>query len=599
MSTKAENFHRNSTESSGMDEDYSYFITSDLPVEQIVNVLRLRGVSDKEIDSTVDMITQSRRRIHKVVNKFLGKINSTYPHLDIPQIIHKGMQHANKYGLTDAEKVVFKRRVLKGDIHDEYTYNNQIEYTPMAKFLGINYSQGHMIKVGPAEFSKLNELYALYESTKHIHANLKTNIANYTDCAPEAIIGKYDGTKHNVNISIHPVIAAIFLPKVEYMEKQMLYTNVARMVLSRAQAYLKDFNFHLHNNITPYEMNAELELAHNIATDPNALEHFSEDTPINNIIKRYRAQIELYMSVDNLRQGRYYSMGYDVNDGIAGLIKILNSYEWTFFDSPDSFAVQDEGTLLRKLLAIFSCRPTFTQLSSFTNRQGLGHTTITGMSKTVFVNIPIINIKLPIDLIGNQVHTIRLDLAMTQSDYVIEHKAFVPKNKSVVYSNSVAFFYANRRYPGINFNNTNMTMRYMSIPSTFINTTTINKTIISFKERCAIGRDLFDLRSVVILKSPPLNGLDIATGCSTLIVVDSDSPSSFYQNNGATAYLHYNPASAAIMRAEPNQQSGQTVFSSIPPVTHILEATQDPAEIGFTDEASRRGTIFFYTKVKI
>jgi hypothetical protein len=87
-----------------MDDDYSYFITSDLPVEQIINVLRLRGSSDKEIDKTVDMITLSRRRIHKVVNKFLGKINSTYPHLDIPQIIQKGMQHANKYGLTDQKR---------------------------------------------------------------------------------------------------------------------------------------------------------------------------------------------------------------------------------------------------------------------------------------------------------------------------------------------------------------------------------------------------------------------------------------------------------------------------------------------------------------
>lgn len=597
MSSKTENFHRNSTEQSGVNDDYEYFITSDLPIEQIINVLRLKGSSDKEIDASIEKIKEARARIHKVINKFLGKINSTYSHLDIPQIIQKGMMHANKYGLSEAEKKVFIQHVMKGDINGAYTYQNQLMYTPMAKFLGFDFIHGQMIKIGPADHSKLNELYALYESTKHIHTNLKANIANYRDCAPEAISGPYERNKHNVNLSIHPLIAALFFPKVEYLEKQMLYTNIARMVLSRAQAYLRDFNFHLQSNISPLELNAEFELAHNIAHDPNALEHFRDDTPIDNIIKRYRAQIELYMTVDNLRQGRYYSTGYDANDGISGLVRVLNSYEWTFFDSPDAFAVHDEGTLLRRLLAIFSCRPTFTQLSSFTNRYGLGMTTVTGLSKTVFVNIPVINIKLPIDLVGNQVHTIQLDRAMSQSDYFIEHKALVPKNKSVIYSNQVAFFYANRRYPSINFNNSNMTLRYMSLPATFINQTTINKTLIHFNNRFRIGRDSFDLRSVVVLQRPPINGVDIATGCSAIIVVDPNSPTSFYQNNGASTYIHYNPSIASIQYYDGNQPQGQSQFVSNTPVTYIDESTNDPSRLGFLQEARERGTIFFYTKV--
>lgn len=596
MSQKAENYHRNTTDQSGLDDDYSYFITSDLPVEQIINVLRLKGTPDREVDATIEKIKNARSRIQKVVNKFLGKINSTYSHLDIPQIIHKGMQHANKYGLSDVEKKVFVSHVLKGDIQNNYTYQNQIMYTPMAKFLGFDFVHGQMIKIGPADHSKLNELHALYETSRPIHSNLKTNIANYRDCAPEAINGRYLRDKHNVNVSIHPVVAALFFPKVDYLEKRMLYTNLARMVLSRAQAYLRDFKFH-QSDVTPMEMNADFELAHDIAHDPNALEHFRDDAPIDNILKRYRAQIELYKAVDNLRHGIYYSTGYESNDGISGLIRILNSYEWTFFDSPDAFAVQDEGTVLRKLLAIFSCRPTFTQLSSFSNRYGMGLTTITGLSKTVFVNIPVINIKLPIDLIGNQVHAIQLDRAMSQSDYFIEHKAVVPKNKSVIYSNQVAFFYANRRYPSINFNNSNMTLRYMSMPATFINQTTINKTIIHFNNRFRIGRDWFDLRSVVLLQRPPINGIDIATGCSAVVVVDPNSPTTFYQNNGASIYVHYNPSVAAIQYFDGNQPVGQSQFVSNTPVTYIDESTNDPSRLGFVQEARERGTIFFYTKV--
>jgi len=345
-------------------------------------------------------------------------------------------------------------------------------------------------------------------------------------------------------------------------------------------------------------LDAEFELAHDIAYDPNALEYFKDDTPVDNIIKRYRCQVELYLSVLNLRQGRYYSTDYNMNDGIAGFIRAINSYDWTFFDSPDLYHVQDEGTVLRKLLAIFSCRPTFTQLSSYTNRYGLGQTNITGLAKTVFINIPVVNIKLPIDLVGSQVHTISLARALTQTDFFIEHKTVVPKNKSVIYSNQVAFFYANRRYPTVNFNAANMTCRFMSLPITFINQTTINKSIVHYDNRMRIGRDWFDLRSVVLLQRPPISGVEVATGCSAAISVDPSSPNFKYTNQGASIYIHYNPSIASLQYLEGNQPQGQSQFVSNSPVCWIEEVSNDPSKIGFRSEARERGTIFFYVSIE-
>jgi hypothetical protein len=322
------------------------------------------------------------------------------------------------------------------------------------------------------------------------------------------------------------------------------------------------------------------------------LEYFKDDSPMDNIIKRYRCQIELYLSVLNLRQGRYYSTGYGENDGISGFIRVINSYDWTFFDSPELFQVQDEGTILRKLLAVFSCRPTFTQLSSFSNRYGLGYTTITDYAKTKFVNIPVVNIKLPIDLMGNQTHAINLARALTQTDYFIEHKSVVPKNKSIIYSNQVAFFYANRRYPTVNFNNTaNMTLRYMSLPISFVNQTSINRTLIQFENKFRIGREWFDLRSVVVLNRPPISGIDIATGCSALIAVDSNSPMAV---DGGSFYICYNPSSASIQYLD--NSSGTPEYIGNPPVTFIQESTTDPSTIAFRTEAQERGTVFFYAK---
>lgn len=598
MASKAENYHRNTNDSQDeTNNDFDYFITSDLPIEQVYNMLKLKNLSDKEIDVIVDKIKDTRESIRKVVRKFLGKIQTSYGHLDIPELIKKGMKHAEKYGLTKPQRDVFINHVMKGDLYSEFSYQRESKYSPMAKFLGFDYIHGQMINIAPKDHSKLNELHALYDQTKHVHADVKTNIANYRDCAPEAITGSYDRTKHNVSVSIHPVLAMIFLPKVEYIERRFLTTNVARMVLSRAQAYLKNFAFHLQTNIVPGELDAEFELAHDIAYDPNALEYFKDDSPMDNIIKRYRCQVEVYLSVLNLRQGRYYSTGYAENDGIAGFLRVINSYEWTFFDSPELFQVQDEGTVLRKLLAVYSCRPTFTQLSSFSNRYGLGHTTITNLSKTTFVNIPIVNIKLPIDLIGNQTHAISLARALTQTDYFIEHKVVVPKNKSVIYSNQVAFFYANRRYPSVNFNSANMTLRYLSMPVSFINQTTINKTILQFENRFRIGRDWFDLRSVILLQRPPINGVDIATGCSAAIAVDPNSPNNLFQGNNGPIYIHYNPSIASIQYLDGNQPQGQSQFISNTPISFIDEVTTDPSRIGFRAEAQERGTIFFYVKV--
>jgi hypothetical protein len=553
-------------------------------------------MSDSEMEEMIDRLKEEREKIRKVVRKFLDKINSHYGHLDIPELIKKGMKHAEKYGLTPEQRKVFVNHVLKGDIYNQYTYQDELRYSPMAKFLGFDVPTGVMIRLAPKDQSKLNELHMLYDETKHIHADVKNQVFNYRDCAPEAITGQYDRNKHNVSVSIHPVIAALFLPKVDYLERRMLLTNIARMILSRAQAYLKTYNFQLHSNVAPGELDAEFELAYDIAHDPNALEYFRDDSPMDNVIKRFRAQIELYKTVLNLRQGRYYSNSYDDNDGIAGFIRVINSYDWTFFDSPELFHVQDEGTILRKLLAVFSVRPTFTQLSSFTSRSGMGFSNITGLSRTVFVNIPIVNIKLPMDIMGNP-HNISLTRALTQTDYFIEHKIVVPKNKSVIYSNQVAFFYANRRYPSVNFTGVNeCNIRFIGMPVSFINQTTVNTTLITFDNRFRIGRDWFDLRSVVLLQRPPINGINIATGSSAAIVVDPTSPAMFQGLN--TAYLHYNPSIASIQYIDENQPAGQSKYISNTPVSYIDEITNDPRRIGFRTEAQERGTIFFYVKTQ-
>ena len=602
MSADAENYNRNINDDSKVDRDYASLINLDLPLEEIHNILVERNMNEKEIDKVLDKIKAARHRINKAVRHFMRKIDEHYGHLDVPELMKKGMKHAKKAGLSDLEIAVFRKHVMKGDIYNMYSYQNDLKYSRMSKFLGFDSTTGQMIKIEPKDYSKLNELHALYDNTKHIHADVKNQLYNYRDCAPEAITGKYDRTKHNVNVSIHPVLAALFLPKVDYLEKTMLYTNIARLILSRARAYLNDYNLNILTNIAPGELDAEYQLAYDIANDPNALEYFENESPIDNIIKRFRCQIELYKSILNLRQGIYYSTGYSVDDGISGFLRIINSYDWTFFDSPELFHVQDEGTILRKLLAVFSCRPSFTQLTSYTERFGLGYTSINNISKTVFVNIPIINIKLPMDPIDeSRRHTLNLRNALNQVDFFIEHKIVVPKNKSVIYSNSVAFFYANRRYPSVNFNTLSMNMRCVSIPVSFVNQTMLNHTVVNFESRFKIGRDWFDLRSVVVLQRPPINNIEVATGCSAMIVASSQNSPYNINPDYAPLYLHYSPSTASLLMYDEEMAAGTPRYGANTPVADIDEYSDPnyPKRIGFKTEARERGTIFFYVRDRL
>ena len=118
-----------------------------------------------------------------------------------------------------------------------------------------------------------------------------------------------------------------------------------------------------------------------------------------------------------------------------------------------------------------------------------------------------------------------------------------------------------------------------------------------FENRFRIGRDWFELRSVVLLQRPPVNGVDVATGCSAAIVVDHNSPSNLYHGHG-TSFIHYNPTIASIQYYEGNQGNNASQFIANTPVTYIDETTNDPTRIGFRTEAQERGTIFFYVKAQ-
>lgn len=569
-------------------DDMEGYLQLDLPPQQLANLLRAEGRDEKEIDAIVEKCESSKHKIRKYIRKFIDKIERKYGDLDVPELIKKGMKFAQKHGFSKSEERKFINQVMTGDVDTPYVPFQEMAYTDMSKFLGFS-SFPSFMNIRAPDQGILDEISTLFHESTGLHAAVKNNLSVYESCAPEAISGKYDKDRHNIAEFIHPVIVALFLPKINSLEKRMLISNIGRMIIQRSSHLLRQYRAYS-ASVVKSELNADLELMYDIAKDPNSMNYFSDETPLANLLKRFKIQIELYKNVISLRDGKYYSKSdADVTSStyVSGLGKILQSYEWTYFDSPEFYHVQDEGTFLRKLLSVFSLRPTFTQLSSLMTQSTMGYSNF-GASRVSFVNTPIINVKLPRNAYGNTQAmgaTIRLNSALSQTESFIENKMIIPKHKVVIHSRDLVFFYANRRYHTINFTNMDISLRYINLPGTMSSITSVNPTELHFDEDIPIGNERFFLRSVVVLNDVPKSEF-ATTGCSSIVL--SRRVGNRQRNLNRPVYFYYNPVTSNLMFIKKSR------YTTNSPIMTLAEH-RGPNKPGFYELARKYGTIFVYS----
>jgi len=585
--------NRNDTRGeSGKTSEFEVYLTNGMTSDQVRHILRAQKKDEKEIESFVKRLEEEKKKIKAFVVKFTDKIKTKYGNLDIADLMRKGLKFAKKHNLTESEKHAFLRFAAKGDIGAQFSEKYEKE-SEMANFLGVAKVVNAPIETlnaKPGDLQTLNEIQKRFNETRYLHTSIKNQLVSYRDCAPEALLGEYNKNIHNISVYIHPVIAALFLPKIDAIDKRMLYTNIGRMVLQRSQHLLK--NVDMRDAYLPGELDADSQLAFDIATDPNSLAYFTDERPITNLLKRFNIQIKLWNNVLNFRQGNYYSKGdHDADDGISGFVRTLNSYDWTFFDSPEYYGVQDEGTVLRKLLAVFSLRPTLVEvrpmipqsMNTLTPMSFNSMSNVGAFTKTVHFHMPIINVRWETDVFGQRVEDkIFMSKALTQNDSWVDVESKIPvqRSKSVIYSKDLLFFYVNRRYQTVRSQNVEARFRCVALPFQSVNVTSINKAEVEFQDSLTVASDIFKLRSVVLVVTPQSQG-DIATGCSAMIVPKESAPTA--------NYFHYNPQVANL-----KFNVGDKYVSNAP-FTLVGDSSDSASHIGFREAARTMGSIFVYT----
>jgi hypothetical protein len=537
------------------------------------------GNNPELMDKILEAYKNKLQSIYKRAKKFKQVLYDRYAGLNLPhgELLRKAKKFQKKYKFTDEEFDMF---VILSMTDKSLKYSSSIPSTKMAKTLGYDafMAASSKLNVKADEQSIVEEIINRYGETKPIHAQVLLQSLTYQDCAPESLSGEFDAKKHNPYSYVHPVVAALFIPRIKCLDEQMLMANIGYIV---------------HRKATEQQImtSPDFKLYWDMITDPN-------DTActINNAIidlkNRFILQTQLWDAVMNLRQGRYYLEG----QSLVKFMQALENCRNIIHDAPDLTYVKDEGTILRRLLSAFSLYPTYVSINRLWGlligtQYGYPASPYDAAGFANITRVPMITLRLPLNITGNA-RAVSLEEALTQPQWFVENKVIVPKSLQIIHSNDVLFFYVGRRYQTINFARMAFPFNFTNLPMTVTGWESLNPHPVNAPKHLNIMNDTYELRSVVLVEKTNVHGgRDMIVGSSALIVKPMDPTAGIYEE---TCFL-YDPHGAGMMY--PNKTGSFSREKPIKLVPSQLPFNPAAGIESFEQKASTRGTIFMYQKI--
>ena len=544
--------------------------------------LREKYGDEELLDQIQDTFIERSREVRKRAKKFARLITERYSNQNYPLhiLLKKALKYKKKYNLSDGEFEEFRRvyeQALTGREEPQHV-SLSVPFTNMSRALGqgmIDADDG--MKFEDKDYDTLQQVMRLYNETKATHAQVVLQSMTYTDLAQQALAGDYQRERHNPHCHVHPVIAAMFLPKIALFETHMLQASIAYIVKQRYQKQ-------------PILTSTDYELFYDLISDPTDVV-CSADSAVKDLFNRAQLQSHLWNSVVSLRNGRYYDCN-TTNFKLA-----IDNCRRSVNDNPDLMYEDDEGTVLQRLLGAFSIRPTIVATSPLYNVLSNNPMTTQHVMPRV-TSMPYVTLKLPVMMQSpeyqGQVH---LHDALNMSQWYVEEGNVVPRNQNIIYSRNVLIFYVPRRAHTLNIGRLigGPQAHFNRLPRTVAGFDRLNDTQVDFsmQESLHNGDHVYDLKSVVVVEvnqaiaGPQGQGSQLITGCSACIRRDANDP------HEADRIYWYNPRAAAIGNMPPMEPTTGTQVWTNNPITYISEEGGVDQEDFYT-KASRRGTIFIY-----
>lgn len=478
----------------------------------VYNQLREKHGDKEAVNKIFTEYEDKMSKIRRKAQKFAQLVLTRYNHLGTKKVMEKARKLKKKYGFSDDEFSAFVNLALSDKTLAATNANFNIPFTPLGKTLGYApdiYSGKMTFK--PNEAPQLQEILAMYQESLALSNQVILQSLTYVDCAYEALRGKFDRTKNNAWEGIHPVVAALFVPRFRYLDEHMLIGNIGNVVSKRYQSL-------------PIKTQPDWELYWDIISDPNEMACDNSENPITDLRNRVKVQIELMKQVYAMRKGTFF-----MPENQALMVAIDNC-KYGVFDSPELTFVRDEGTIFRKLLNVFSLRPTVVSISPYTSSPVTLNYPINNLVYQQITTVPIINLRIPLS--KSVLVNLSLGNAMIQPDQYVENKMIVTKQKQIIYSRDVAFFYINRRFQQLPIAKAVMPYSVATLPTTIHGLEQLNDYIVDVPDTITIGEDGFRLRSAVALESetivdpnattPVPANKDIIVASSAWILAEAD-----------------------------------------------------------------------------
>lgn len=486
---------------------------------QIMDELKSKFKDEDFINSVLKKYETKLKRVKSIAEKIRDRLVTKYPSLSMSQYIEKITEYKKKYEFDDAEMqsiinlIFLKKDGLLGDA--EYEPN----LTEMSKALGfvpISNNMSGKLRVPQGEVEALEAIKGLSQATRELHnqviiQSLIYEPLNKNSTSSVALTSTFDKNKINLFNFVHPVIAALFFPRFQLLDEHMILASIADIVYKKAEG--------IDLNTQP-----EYELYFDISTDPAETACTNKVKPFTDLLTRCNVQTKLWEAILSLRQGKYYM------SDLSSFILSIDQCKASVFDAADLAYVKDEGTILRKLFAAFSLRPTIVITSPV---YGISQNTsnIAAVASTHITTIPMITLRIPMTWYRTRpadAEDIDLTKALEADQLYIHHRQLVVKRQQYLYSRNLLVFYIHRRYQMVNLARLSMPYTIASLPVTMSQFERIMEQGVDIPEELNLPTQTFTLRSMVAVqteddKSTATVGTKekIIIGCTAHVVLNT------------------------------------------------------------------------------
>lgn len=524
----------------------------------IIEDLKQKYKDDQIVDAVMNKFNEKLKRVKKIAEKIRDRLVAKYPNLSMKEYIEKVSEYKKKYEFDDSEMthilhLLFQQRsgLANSEVLD-------ITHNEMSKALGFvpaSYNFSGKMNVKQDELEQVQAILTIASATKELHSQVTLQSLIYEDVSLGAISGEADRTKINVFSFVHPVVAALFLPKIGFLDQHMLIASISNIVQQRWSG----------NELTTQP---DYELYMDIATDPSESAcNVGKIKPFTDLLNRCNVQTKLWESVLNLRQGKYYT-----ND-LSSFILAIDNCRSSVFDAADLAYVKDEGTIMRKLLSAFSIRPTIVSTAPL---YGISSATsnIASLSATHITTICMITMRIPLTGAPGAA-TLSLNDALDQRQLYIHRRQMTVKTQQIMYSREILIFYIHRRFQSTNLARLTRPYQMAILPITMSAYERLHGSPVNFGFEMPVGNQLFSLKSIVAVETAPTDD-NLIISCCALVRTNVDS---------GTAVVKYSPLDLT-----------GTKPMVINPITWVtMTDVRNSSVDSMYRIGSTRGTLFIYT----